>query len=246
MLVGNIRTWESCKDSFLRVFGDTDVFVSTYDLMYGYHPVMHDKGLESRIPEEYLTDYLNQVFSGVNVKSLMVENADQVNRLIESESEKFHPSMRNINSCYSQYRKLKLATEMVKKYEEENKLKYDIMVRARMDLVYENMDLTLQKNDIVFNVGDTYHRNYLPDHFFFTESSNMINLANFMYNEFYNPIFDDSHVSPPHKLFKNSILHSNLNEVPKKFVNHILRQNGKKLSLHVDLEDKTYEAKPIQ
>jgi hypothetical protein len=42
ILVGNVRTWEECKENFITTFGgDVDIFVSTYNKQYAYHPCVH-------------------------------------------------------------------------------------------------------------------------------------------------------------------------------------------------------------
>ena len=56
LLIGNIRDWESCKPSFKQALGDHDIFVSTYDVRYNYHPInkpaMGDLENEIISPEE--------------------------------------------------------------------------------------------------------------------------------------------------------------------------------------------------
>jgi len=45
LLVGNVRTWEKCKDNFVEVFGkyNPDIFLATYDTRYGYHPAVRNR-----------------------------------------------------------------------------------------------------------------------------------------------------------------------------------------------------------
>ena len=71
MLVGNYRTWNLCKESFIKTFGGIDTFIGSYDLRYGYHP--NGWGVTD-LNDEIITDkdWVNAL-SGVNVKMANIE-----------------------------------------------------------------------------------------------------------------------------------------------------------------------------
>jgi hypothetical protein len=59
----------------------------------------------------------------------------------------------------------------------------------------------------------------------------MINISDFIYNEFYNPVYEDSHLHPPHGILKNALKHYNLSKVNRDMINHLKRKNGIELVL---------------
>jgi hypothetical protein len=230
LLSGNVRTFERCKENFKNTFGDIDIFISTYNLKYGYHPIIKSSIGDSN--DELLSpDYMSNLFSGLNVKSVLIENIDEATALIDGENSKLHPSMQNIHSSYGQCRKLKQATDLVIDYEMRMGFKYDNLIRARFDLVYDNFDFEIGEKELIHNAGGTPEHELLGDHFFWTNRDDMINIANFIMQEFYNPIYPNSHESPPHGVLRNAIKHNNLKRTPKHIVRHLLRKNGQKLIL---------------
>jgi hypothetical protein len=226
LLVGNVRTWEHCRENFKKTFGDIDIFISTYDLKYGYHPAVKNN-ISDYGDEIVHREQIEEWFSDLNVKSMFYEIHNEVDALVNAENNRLHPNLQNIHSSYAQYRKLKTATDMVKKYEEENNIRYDILIRSRFDLMYNSVDFPVGVNELICN-DDPSNPNseFLSDHFFMCSRDNMIKISEFIYSEFYNPIYEDSHISPPHGLLKNSIKFANLKKTPRRVLQYLLRKNG--------------------
>ena len=232
MIIGYPRTWLSTKDSFIKKFGNVDVFFSTYNMMYGYHPVVAANIGDTS--DEYVPEgYFEKAFEGINLKGAIIENFADTDRFIKEEVPKLKLQMENTPSSYGQYRKLKIATDMVQKYENDNDFKYDLLVRARCDLVYDDepMDYSIGENELVYNAGgvtstDPMAWEFLSDHLFMAKRDDMIGISEFMYNVFYNPIYEDCWLNTPHGLLSNSLRHNKLTKVNRPMIKHILRKTG--------------------
>jgi len=232
MIVGNFRTWNLTKESFLDTFGGIDTFVSTYDLRFGYHP--NGWGVtdlqDELLTEETWKDWL----SGVNVKKASIEKFSDTDTIIKNELSKVKLSIpENAYQSYGQYRKFKIATDLVQQYEKENDFKYDIIIRTRFDLVYNDAPINyyIKDNEVAYHHGTSPPNEFLGDQFFFSSRDNMINISEFIYNEFYNPVYEDSHLHPPHGILRNALKHNNLTKVDHNVVKHLKRKNGIELIL---------------
>lgn len=232
MIVGNYRTWNETKPSFLKQFGDIDTFICSYDLRYGYHP--RGWGVTDTQDELITEQTWIEGLSDVNVKLANIEQFSQVDEIIKNELREIKLNIpENAYQSYGQYRKFKIATEMVQHYENQNNFKYDILVRTRFDLVYQDepIILDIQENEMGYHHG-TSPADALPgDQFFFTSRDNMIKMSDFMFNEFYNPIYEDSHLCPPHGILQNALKHNNITKLVRNSIKHLLRKNGTELVL---------------
>ena len=225
MLVGNVRTFDECKESFKKTFGDIDIFISTYDLRYQYHPVVKNN-IGDKQDEILSYEYMNNLFEGLNVKSILIEKDSAVTRFVNEENNRLHPLLQNIHSSYAQYRKLKTCIDLVVDNENKMGFKYDYLIRTRFDLMYNKFDYEIGEKEFIHNAGDTPDSEFLNDYFFWTNRDDMINISNFIMNEFYNPIYNNSNEGPPHGLLRNAIKHNNLKRTPKNIVSYLLRKNG--------------------
>jgi hypothetical protein len=161
-----------------------------------------------------------EMFDGLNLKDIQVEESEYVDDLITKESVKFHDSMKDIDSCYAQYRKLKLGLDMVRNYETMYGFKYDYIIKTRCDIIHNKFKFVDNKEDILIDSGNVFPN----DCFFMTNRDSMFEMSNFMYEEFYKPIADDSNKNPPHGLLLNAIKNSNLNVKSEKIMKHVIRR----------------------
>lgn len=224
ILVGNVRTWDQCKKNYKELFEKDekkkpDLFVSTYTRKFNYHPYIQN--LTSSFDDFILNKKeVVEMFDGLNVRDIQVEESEYVDDLILKESQKFHDSMKNIDSCYAQYRKLKLGLNMVKNYETMYNFKYDYIIKTRCDIIHNKFKFVDNKEDILIDSGNVFPN----DCFFMTNRDSMFEMSEFMYNEFYDPIFENSNNSPPHGLLLNAITNSKLNVKSEKIMKHVVRR----------------------
>jgi hypothetical protein len=84
--IGQIRTGVICFPSIRHYIGDLwdncDIFIHTYKQNY-YEYSSHKKDVI------YTEDEIKQMFDGLNVKSIVIEDRDVVKEQIESESKKY-------------------------------------------------------------------------------------------------------------------------------------------------------------
>jgi hypothetical protein len=115
ILFGNIRTWEYCKKSYLDTFNNLnpDIFISTYDRQYEYHPYIVQNELKYFNENIINVDYIEILFEDLNLKYIDVGKSIDIDRFVEEERILFNPQMLNIESCYKQFRKVK---KMYRKY----------------------------------------------------------------------------------------------------------------------------------
>ena len=230
LLIGNIRTWASCKESFISTFGhlNADIYVSTYNLQYGHHPwikqTINDFG-DDIITSEQITD----MFKDMGRVNISVEDHKMNEDLINHENQfKIHPMLKNQFNSYGQCRKLLLACEMAKATEEREHFQYDLMIKTRCDLVYNPIDKNkfydLPKNKIIVDGGNVYPN----DCILITSRDNMMHLSKFMFDEFYSPRYENSHLNPPHGLLYNATKYCNLEIETLPMMYYVIRRGERK------------------
>jgi hypothetical protein len=225
LLVGNFRTWDLCKESFIKTFGEMDTFICSYDLRYGYHPNgwgvtdLHDEIITEEVWKAYTKD--------INVKMIRIEEISHVNDDIKNQLPYLKLKVPNVPQSYGQYRKFKIATDMIQEFEKKHDFKYDIIVRSRLDLFYNDtpIDYNIGENEVVYHHGTSPPNEFLGDQFFFSKRNNIINISKFISDEFYNPIYEDSHLHPPHGVLRNALRHNNLTKTNRNMVKHLKRKN---------------------
>jgi len=224
ILSGNIRTWELCKDSFINTFNglNPDIFVSTYDRKYEYHPY-----IKSQLPpfDEVIlsNDDIISFLSELNVVYTEIENSAIIDRMVEIRSLSFNENMTNIDSCYKQFRKIQNCTKKIIKYENENDFKYDYIIKARFDTPFNNTDV-FPSDDTKVLINNVAVQP--SDWFISSKRDNFINVIDFMMNEFYEFKYHNSNDRPPHQLFQNAINHNNLTFEHRYICSNIIRQYG--------------------
>jgi len=235
ILVGNIRTWPICRQNFIDNFKhiNFDIFLSTYDLQYGYNESL--KNFINDHSDNILTEKdIWDLFQGFNLKKIDLENWDNTFNFIEKESLNFgissmaEPSNQyGMKSDYGQHRKLKRSLDLMQQYEQENNFKYDIVIKTRTDVLHNSIDISLNENEILLNrnLNGGPAGEYPEDQVILCSRDNMINLSNFIYNEYYHPVYTTSVVNRPHGILKNAIEHLNLKKNTRNYISCIVRKN---------------------
>jgi hypothetical protein len=128
LLTGNIRTWsESNLLDFIDV--DVDYFISTTNKKYNYHPFISNKFGYDDINDLIISnDEIKNMFN-IDYKELIINDDDEIN------DNEFSINMRNIESCYHQFNRIKKILNYVENHEVIEK--YDLIVKTRLDLKYQ-------------------------------------------------------------------------------------------------------------
>lgn len=134
-LYGHIRSWESCKNSFLNMIYNglqtPDVFVHTYDV----------KNTSSVI--KYTDDDVKQMLADLNVKTCVVEKADDIYLDVFNKSQQYlnvdheYHDPQHTYKVYSELRKIYLCYQLLKQYEKDHNIKYTKIIFTRFDLSYD-------------------------------------------------------------------------------------------------------------
>lgn len=149
---GFIRTWEFTKNSFEYLLckdktHEIDIFVNTYNQNY----FELSAGLEDIT---YTKEQIYKMFEGFNVKSIIIENRDDIHNDLIKENEKFIHCTNNkckiqesssINAksyntgvrILDQIRKVERCFDLKREYEKKNNFKYDLAVKTRFDILYK-------------------------------------------------------------------------------------------------------------
>lgn len=222
LLIGNVRTWDQLKDNFTEAFYhlDPDVFVSTYDIQYGYHPAVQQHIQDS--DDNYLSvEEIEDKFKDVNAVVVNVEKIERARDYFQEQTSRMHQSFVSHPHSFLQYRKIRLATTLMEEYEKIKNIKYDFVIKARCDISHNKVDLDIESKQIILSSGNLYPN----DVFFATNRDDFVTMSKFFMSEFYKPIYTDSHERPPHNLLMNAINYCGLEPIVRPIMQHVVRKN---------------------
>jgi hypothetical protein len=202
ILVGNVRTWETCKDNFISVLGnDADIFVTTYNKQYAYHPYIQ-QSLNFYDDRSLDGGEMEKMFSNLNLRGSIIDDIDSYVDV----SVKPYICNRFPRDAYlslAQYFKLNDGIELVKKYEESNEIKYDRIIKTRFDIMYNPME-NIVSDDGVYVDGSG--AGVFPcDWIFITSRATALSINDFIMGEIRDMKNESSLADLPHKLFLNGI-----------------------------------------
>jgi hypothetical protein len=223
LLLGNIRTWESCKESFQQTFGmlNADVFVDTYDLRYGYHPYINGR-FEG--DDELLTpDQIKIMFEGINVVNFNIDSAEERHAYYNSTVNTLHPNFQNMENCFAQSVKLVNAFIPVMHTEYVDGKEYDIIIKTRCDMVYNPVNFSQILNKVIIDSGNVYPN----DCIIMSDRDTMFNIAKMMHAEYFIPeLGSDTHEVPPHRLLQRAVEKLELEFDAQKIMDYVMRRNN--------------------
>ena len=194
LLTGNIRTWsESNLLDFIDV--DVDYFISTTNKKYNYHPFISNKFGYNDINDLIISnDEIKEMFN-IKYKELIINDDDVIN------DDDLSFNMRNIDSCYHQFNRIKKILNYVEKHEMGEK--YDLIVKTRLDLkYYGRLSHYLNVDNFIYTSTGNGDPN---DTILISKRDNFFNIINNMMLEFYNQIDPNSHLNPPHGLLQSML-----------------------------------------
>ena len=147
------------------------------------------------------------LFSGINVKEIIVEDYDDIEKEILNISEKI---INKLDIDYppnfiSSLRKVKLCNNLVKK----SNIEYDIVVRTRPDILYG--EVFVEKNTDSFHtpIAQSYHG--VSDIFYYS-SPKLMNIFCSFYDSLIDYINQGSHFNP-HSLMMHHLTSKNIKYV---------------------------------
>jgi hypothetical protein len=137
LLVGHIRTWEKCKQSFIDTFNkyDPDIYLYTYNTLNYKSDTILD---ETEIRE---------IFKDIKIKHLIIKDENEVLKESDEKYTKYYIENGNTTkeqfpTFFCQYINIKNCFEIIK----NSGITYDFVVKTRPDLIY-NIDSSEIFND---------------------------------------------------------------------------------------------------
>jgi len=224
IFIGHIRTWTECEDNFIESFGhlNSDVFISTYDLQYNYHPAQ--RHWMRGTPDNYLSFVeIQNLVSNINVVNLDVESISEITNIYEQMRYKLHPNFQDDSHTYFQYRKLNRAIESIKKEEIKNQCNYDNIIKIRFDIHHNKFNYNIDDKTCIVSTGNVFPNDVIVA----ATRDNFIKISHFCNSEFFNPIYNDSHLKPPHNLLLRAFDYCNLDVQENDLMKYVVRKTGK-------------------
>lgn len=206
---GQPRTWKKCYHTWNNLFkrlkwehnAEIDIFAHLWDYNTPPHAVLMKSDQVKNENGDYLTvqgekiseDEKNEIIETLNPKYILFEDEEiNKNKPIEcrEENKKYSHIYGNIMLDWSagQFYSVMKSTHLKKKYELENKFKYDICFRMRCDLFFDeqqiNYFLNRNGNEFMFPNHNTIyscHTNNLKlgDVFFYANSVTFDRITDF-------------------------------------------------------------------
>lgn len=223
IIIGHIRTWTECEPNFIDSFGhlNPDVFISTYDLQYNYHPAQ--QRWMGGTSDNYLSfDEIQNFVSNINVVELDVELINKTINDYEQIRYKLHHNFQNDSHTYFQYRKINRMVESMKRQENKNKCKYDVVIKMRFDIHHNKFNYKIDDGIVIISSGNVFPNDVI----FATTRNNFVKISNFCNSELYKPIFNDSHLKPPHTLLLRGFDYCNLEIKERDLMKYVVRKTG--------------------
>lgn len=221
VIVGHMRTWLNCKSNFIESFNhlNPDVFVSTYDVQYNYHPAQsHWMGGTA---DAFLkSDEILSWFTDINLVKLDVEHLNDVVGEYNLIRRELHPNFQNDMNTVLQYRKLNRVLKLMMQSEDSGK--YDIVIKIRSDVHHKKFDYVIKDNSLIVSAGNVFPNDVI----FAAYRDNFVNLVDFIVSEFKNPRYVDSHVRAPHNLLLRACEYCKLDINKVESMEYVIRKTG--------------------
>lgn len=226
LLNGNVRTIDQCKKSILNCFKqlEPDYYVSTYYNQFGYHPAVKESIGYYEDPILSFDEIKNK-FIDFNLKNILIENIIDLKGFFNKEEEKFNINMKNLESSFLQYLKIKKGLIEIDNFEKNNNITYDIIIKTRCDIDHtENLNhvnlFNINKKLIISN-GNVFPN----DCVLISSRDNMFKIIDFMIKEFYEYTNQISNENAPHGLLLSASQNLGLEIESSHIMNYVIRAN---------------------
>lgn len=220
LLCGNIRTWDKCRDSFNKTFKNyhPDLFIHCSSKKFDYHPF-----IISKLPEYTDVDVtpedaqivLQNIDKQISIVDMVIEDPNTITK------PSFDSQMKDIYHGYYQYRHVYKAMQLMEEHECKIGYKYDIIIKTRFDLLYNEsftIDFPLNIKSVIID-----SKNVNPNDWIIIGSRDaLIKLPRFVINQYLCATSQLSATRPPHGLLEYFIQIYQLN-VSAKNIGEIIR-----------------------
>lgn len=224
LIVGHIRTWDVCKKNFIESFGhlNPDIFATVYDLQYNYHPAQQ-KWMNGEA-DNYLTqEQIVSLFHNMNLIGLDYEKIENVINEYKNIENNVHINFKKEINTILQCRKIIRGIDMINQCETMLNNNYDVIIKIRSDIEHNKFDYKIDEKNVIISNGNVYPNDVIIA----ASRDNFVKISEFLKSEFFNPIFNDSHLKAPHNLFLRAFNYCGLEVEEKNLMKFVARKSGK-------------------
>lgn len=217
LLVGYVRTWGQCKDSFQQAFGhlNPDIYVSTYRRQFGHHP--HIQGRIGDSSDHELTEQqVRSMFDGYNAV-VDIRPPLSMDYFYGAVDPMFHSADASFGQQLNWYNAIRMMTNTEKRTGE-----YDLVIKTRCDLLYEPFEIGDRSRNVLVDSGNVFPNDCVV----IANRKAMIDICNFMTEEFFRPSQQSSGHAIPHGLLHNAINASGCGIDTAKIMHGVIRKTG--------------------
>jgi hypothetical protein len=215
ILIGNIRTFELCIDSFENICNnmDVDIFICMSNYLNELHPYIQSKTTNNNnilnISEINKRFSISPIFSSKIKKIIVLDKNEEDNIIMSEYLHKFDTKKQWIGlDIFKQYYKLKLCVDFIKEYESMNNIRYDYIIKTRFDI---NININTLP-DYPLNNNNMYIGKNENDHIFVTNSINNFEIiANDIISHFLNNTQEEYIYESIHTIVEYIFKHNNFN-----------------------------------
>lgn len=213
LLIGNIRTWDYCKESFIKTFNryNPDVYLVTESTRYNHHPAVQGS-IGDASDEQIDKKTITELFKDINLVDYCINDAEPA--ILRLRDPIFIP----YNLSLKQFEKLATCITLLKE-------SYDLIIKTRCDLIYTDQIrsfLDIKKDEILIDSGNVYPN----DCILASSGQNILELSKNIFKEIFEPAHKDSYFDMPHRLLLNSIKDLSLNIRAEKLMECVVRKGN--------------------
>lgn len=223
LIAGHLRTFERLSKDYERLFShkECDVFIETYDTLYGYHPV--NRSRLGNISEVEITQaWVKDVLGFFNIISLSINNEANLKHEVEIPNW-MQGAQIHSNSFYPLILFQRLTTRM-RNQEEKSGIEYDLVIKLRPDLKLRKdiFNITPGNDTIYLQVGNVQPNDWI----IIGNSTSLKRLSDALIKEVYCPSSTASKKAPPHGFYRSACHTAGLSFEARSLAKGILRANG--------------------
>jgi hypothetical protein len=222
IITGNLRSFENCYKTFEQLIEklDCDIFICMSNVQFDLHP--YQKQINNFYSDCVLTE--NLINSKLNIckninnktkKIFLLDKVEEDNEIINDYLHKFDnkKEWKGID-IFKQYNKLNKCVDFIKKYEIENNLKYNYIMKTRFDIdinINSLPSLPLSEKTFYSNI---YSNNLINDICLISNSiDNFEIMCNELNSHFFNNYADINVYQSIHSLLYYIFKSNNFNSI---------------------------------
>lgn len=199
-LHGNIQHWDSCRDSFLN-----NILEKSYPIIPDIFIHLYSRKSSKKDISIIEDEFIFNLSSGEKIipKKIIVDNEVISKRNIKKEAAELYKyaDAISIDTAFLELKSMNTSYKLMKEYETENSLKYDIIMISKLNVKFEEeINVEDIKNENTFYTFDV--SNFVPNH------HSVIGLSKGI--EVFASLFDEMFISRNEQIYIGSFIPSDI------------------------------------